>query len=251
MSAPTTGPRILIVEDEQAMRRALEDCSRQAGYRVMSVADGQLGLDKAIQEKPDLILLDVMLPSLDGFSVCEALRRSGSQAAVLLLTAKGQWADRVRGLDLGADDYLVKPFRSEELLARFRALLRRHQRSQSAPTSLKLGDTRIDFARQTALRKGKMLHLTPKEFAMLRLLSESDGEAVTRERFLDVVWGYAAFPTTRTVDNHIASLRQKLEIDPTKPRWIHTVSGVGYRLAMDKRESRTSSSTPTGDFTRS
>ncbi|MBI1841526.1 MAG: response regulator transcription factor [Verrucomicrobia bacterium] len=234
MSSTPPGPRVLIVEDEPAMRRALEDCCRQAGYRVMSASDGQLGLDKATEEQPDLIVLDVMLPRLDGFSVCETLRRAGCRAAVLLLTAKGQWADRVKGLDLGADDYLVKPFRSEELLARLRALLRRQQRALPSTSGLRLADTTIDFARQTATRGRKPLHLTPKEFAMLRLLSENDGEAVSRERFLDVVWGYAAFPTTRTVDNHIASLRQKLEPDPGNPRWILTVSGVGYRLEIAK-----------------
>ena len=231
MTPSPKGPRLLIVEDEPAMRRALEDCCARAGYRVMSASDGEVGLDKAIREKPEMIILDVMLPKLDGFAVCEALRRSGARSSILMLTAKGECSDRVRGLDLGADDYLIKPFRSEELLARLRALLRRRSPGPSdTRTTLKLGDTQIDFARQTAVHHRKMLHLTPKEFAMLRLLFESKGEAVSREHFLDVVWGYAAFPTTRTVDNHIASLRHKLEPDPGSPRWILTVSGVGYRL---------------------
>jgi DNA-binding response OmpR family regulator len=169
----------------------------------------KMGLRKAVAEKPDLILLDVMMPKLDGFAVCAELRRLGHATPVLMLTAKGQIEDRVNGLDVGADDYLVKPFSTEELLARVRALLRRTQRPGKSPTKLTLGDVEIDLARQTAGRGRKVIHLTAKEFAMLRLLAEAAGEPVSREKFLDVVWGYAAFPTTRTVDTHIASLRAK------------------------------------------
>jgi len=149
---------------------------------------------------------------------------------VLMLTAKGQVEDRVTGLDAGADDYLVKPFSTEELLARVRALLRRTQRQTHAPSKLKLGDLEIDLARQTAVRGRRQIHLTAKEFSMLRLMAEATGEPVSREKFLDVVWGYTAFPTTRTVDNHIASLRAKVEKNPDAPRWIKTVHGVGYKL---------------------
>jgi DNA-binding response OmpR family regulator len=147
-----------------------------------------------------------------------------------MLTAKGQIEDRVNGLDVGADDYVIKPFSSEELLARVRALLRRVERKAKALTKLKLGEIEIDLARQIATRSRKAFHLTAKEFAMLRLLAEAEGEPVTRERFLDVVWGYGAFPTTRTVDNHIASLRAKIESNPDSPRWVKTVYGVGYKL---------------------
>ncbi len=222
--------RVLVIEDELPMRTALQDCLQAEGYRVLTAANGEIGLEKAIQEKPDLILLDIMMPRLDGFAVCAELRRRSDQVPVLMLTAKGQVEDRVRGLDVGADDYLVKPFSTEELLARVRALLRRVQQPARALKTLALGDVQVDFIRQQAWRGHKALHLTAKEFAALRLLAEAEGEPVSRERFLDLVWGYTAFPTTRTVDNHIASLRSKIEPDPNAPRWIKTVHGIGYRL---------------------
>ncbi len=224
--------RILIVEDERPMRIALEDVLKGEGYRVLSAADGQSGLERAVAEKPDLILLDIMMPKLDGYAVCAELRRLENPVPILMLTAKGMVEDRVQGLDVGADDYLVKPFSTEELLARVRALLRRTRRQGVAPTRLRLDDVEIDLARQTANRGRKALHLTAKEFAMLRLMAETPSEPVTRERFLDVVWGYTAFPTTRTVDNHIAELRRLLEPEPDEPRWIKTVHGVGYKLDL-------------------
>ncbi len=224
--------RILIIEDETPMRTALADLLAAEGYRVLTAADGESGLQRALDEKPALILLDIMLPKLDGFALCAELRRLSHAMPVLMLTAKGQIEDRVTGLDAGADDYLVKPFSTEELLARVRALLRRVERKTKLPLKLKLGDVEIDLARQTAMRGKKPIHLTAKEFAMLRLLAEADGEPVTRERFLDAVWGYTAFPTTRTVDNHIASLRAKLEKNPDDPRWLKTVHGVGYKLEL-------------------
>jgi DNA-binding response OmpR family regulator len=224
--------RILIIEDEAPMRTALADVLAGEGYRPFSAADGEIGLQRALEEKPDLILLDIMMPKLDGFEVCAELRRLGHATPVLMLTAKGQVEDRVTGLDAGADDYLVKPFSTEELLARVRALLRRTQRQGRSPTKLKLGDVEIDLARQTAVRGRKPVHLTAKELAMLRLMAETPGEPVSRERFLDVAWGYTAFPTTRTVDNHIASLRHKIEKNPDAPRWLKTVHGVGYKLEL-------------------
>jgi len=224
--------RILIIEDELPMRTALADCLKSEGYRVLTAADGESGLQRALAEKPDLILLDIMLPRLDGFALCAELRRLANPVPILMLTAKGQVEDRVTGLNAGADDYLVKPFSTEELLARVRAILRRFQKQTAAPTTLILGDVRIDFVQQRAWRKKKSLHLTAKEFAMLRLLLATPGEPVSRERFLDVVWDYGAFPTTRTIDNHIASLRGKIERQPEAPHWIQTVHGVGYRLEL-------------------
>jgi len=224
--------RILIIEDELPMRTALTDVLEDEGYRVLSAADGEAGLERALAEKPDLILLDLMMPRLDGYSVCLQLRRLAVAVPILMLTAKGQIEDRVRGLDAGADDYLVKPFSTEELLARVRAMLRRVTHAVPPLRSLTLGPVRIDFAKQQAWHGRKPLHLTAKEFAVLRLLAEAEGQTVSRERFLDLAWGYTAFPTTRTVDMHIASLRQKIEKNPEAPKYIHTVHGVGYRLEL-------------------
>ena len=226
------GPRVLIVEDEAPMRMALEDILKTDGYRVLTAADGQEGLALVMEEKPDLVLLDVMMPKLDGLALCAELRRLTVTTPVLMLTARGQVEDRVAGLDTGADDYLVKPFSSDELLARVRALIRRAERRSAAPSVLTLGEVVIDLAKQTATRGGEPVRLSAREFAMLRLLAGAAGEPVTRERFLDVAWGYTAFPTTRTVDTHIAKLRGKIEPDPDRPRWITTVHGVGYRLEL-------------------
>ena len=224
--------RILIIEDELPMRTALKDVLEGEGYRVLTASDGEAGLKRALDDKPDLVLLDLMMPRLDGYSVCGELRRLAHPVPVLMLTAKGQVEDRVRGLDVGADDYLVKPFSTDELLARVRAVLRRVQKPANALRTLTLGDVKIDFVQQQASRGRKPLHLTSKEFAILRVMAESNGEPVSRDRFLDIVWGYTAFPTTRTVDMHIATLRAKIEKSPDEPRWIKTVHGVGYRLEL-------------------
>ena len=226
----STAARILVVEDEVAMRTALQDILESEGYRVQTAADGLSGLERAMEQKPDLLLLDVMLPRLDGYALSAELRRMAMDTPVLMLTAKGEVQDRVMGLDSGADDYLVKPFSTDELLARVRALLRRARGKQRKATALRLGGAEIDLVKLTAQRDGAQLRMTAKEFAVLRLLAEAEGRPVTRERFLDLVWGASTFPTTRTVDNHIASLRAKLEPTPEAPRWILTVHGVGYRL---------------------
>jgi DNA-binding response OmpR family regulator len=224
--------RLLIVEDELPMRTALQDCLEREGYRVLTAADGATGLERAVSDSPDLVLLDVMLPRLDGFALCAELRRLGKGVPVLMLTAKGQIEDRVTGLDAGADDYLVKPFSTDELLARVRALLRRMRNQGKVLEIITLGAVTVDFVQQRAWRGKKAVHLTAKEFAMLRLMAENAGAPISRDRVLDVVWGYTAFPTTRTVDNHIAGLRAKLEPDPDQPRWIQTVHGIGYRLEL-------------------
>jgi DNA-binding response OmpR family regulator len=227
-------PRILIIEDELPMRIALTDLMQAQGYRVITAADGEAGLERALTEKPDLLLLDVMMPRLDGYSVCCEIRRVAPALPILMLTARGQVEHRVAGLDAGADDYLVKPFSSRELLARVRSLLRRTERKAAMVERIAFGDVEIDFSKQVCVRAGKRIALTAKEFGMLKLLAEQPNEPVSRERFLEIVWGYNAYPTTRTVDNQILSLRTKLEPEPASPRYLTTVHGVGYRLEMTK-----------------
>jgi DNA-binding response OmpR family regulator len=227
--------RLLVVEDELSMRTVLEDCLARHGYRVLTARDGEEGLRRAAEETPDLILLDVMMPRLDGFTVCRELRRLGFGGRILVLTARGRTEDRVRGLDLGADDYLVKPFSREELLARVRALLRRGRDNQPTARERRFGDVRVDVPGQRVWKGGREVELAPKEFAMLRLFLEHPSEVISRERFLDLVWGVTAFPTTRTVDRHVVSLRQKIEDDPAKPVWIQTVHGAGYRFEDPNR----------------
>ena len=224
--------KLLVIEDELPMRTALVETLRGLDYRVDAADDGPAGLAKACESSPDLILLDVMLPGLDGFALCRELRRRGKTMPVLMLTAKGMVDDRVEGLDCGADDYLVKPFSMRELEARVRALLRRQERASSAPERLSLDGATIDFVKMTCRRNGSEVDLSTKEFHMLRLLAEFDGAPVSRDIFLDVVWEYNSYPTTRTVDNHIAMLRAKFEDEPSNPRFILTVRGVGYRLAQ-------------------
>lgn len=227
--------RILIIDDERAMRHALEDLLASQGYRVITAADGALGLERAQTERPDLVLLDVMLPKVDGFTLAAELRRRNCKVPILLLTAKGGVGDRVTGLDAGADDYLAKPFEPQELLARVRALLRRVERAEARLDRLQLGTLDVDFIRQCAQRGSKVLHLTPKEWAMLRMLAEARGGVVSREQFLDAIWGCNAFPTTRTVDTHMAALRAKVEPDPSRPTHLLTVHGTGYRLEESAR----------------
>lgn len=224
--------RLLVIEDEAPMRTALVETLKTEGYRVMSAADGPSGLELACTEPFDLLLLDVMMPGLDGFALCRELRKRGRDMPVLMLTAKGQVDDRVEGLDSGADDYLVKPFSLRELLARVRALLRRKEREAALGDEVVIGAATIDFAKRQLVRAERHHELSEKETGMLRLLAAHSGETVSREKFLDVVWGYNAYPSTRTVDNFIAALRTKLEPDPSRPRHLITVRGTGYRLDL-------------------
>ncbi|MDB6076931.1 MAG: DNA-binding response regulator [Akkermansiaceae bacterium] len=226
--------RLLVIEDEAPMRTALVETLKAEGYRVLSASDGPAGLELACTEPFDLVLLDVMMPGLDGFAVCRELRKRGRTFPVLMLTAKGQIDDRVEGLDSGADDYLVKPFSLKELLARVRALLRRMERAEAIGGVFRFAEVEIDFSKGTLTRAGRTHALSEKETGMLRLLAAHAGETVSREKFLDVVWGYHAYPTMRTVDNFVAGIRAKLEADPSQPRHLITVRGTGYRLEMEK-----------------
>lgn len=214
------------------MRTALVETLAAEGYRVQSASDGIVGLEMACTAPYDLVLLDVMMPGLDGFAVCKALRDRGRDMPVLMLTAKGQVDDRVQGLDSGADDYLLKPFSLKELLARVRALLRRREKEQAVPDLLEIGSAKIDFRRNNLEREGREHPLSDKEIGMLRLLAMHSGEPVSREKFLDVVWGYNAYPSLRTIDNFITTLRVKLEPDPAQPKYLITVRGTGYRLEI-------------------
>ena len=222
--------RLLVIEDEFPMRNALAETLQAEDYRVITANDGPSGLERALSESVDLILLDVMLPGLDGFSLCRELRYHKRDTPVLMLTARGQVDDRVAGLDSGADDYLMKPFSMKELLARVRALLRRHENHTAVPEKLRIGELDIDFRQRLAERGGSPVDLSEREFHILKLLVAARGEPVSRDRFLDEVWSYNASPTTRTVDNFVAALRKKVELDPGVPRHILTVRGVGYRL---------------------
>lgn len=224
--------RLLIIEDELPMRIALVKTLEAEGYRVISAVDGPSGLESALTEKVDLILLDVMLPGLDGYALCREIRQRGKEVPVLMLTARGQVQDRVDGLDCGADDYLVKPFSMKELLARVRALLRRQSRVEAVPDGFQLGDLKLDFRKQNASREGDTVEFTTREWDMLKLLVSAKGEPISREQFLDEVWEYNAWPTTRTVDNFIAKLRAKVERNANEPEFILTVRGLGYQLNM-------------------
>jgi DNA-binding response OmpR family regulator len=222
--------RVLVVEDEAAILQGLCDNLEFEGYEVFRAADGIAGLDLIRKHDPHLIILDLMLPRLSGYELCRKLRAEGLNTPILMLTARGEEADRVLGLDLGADDYVTKPFSIRELMARVRALLRRTTAAADLPGELRFGDVQVDFSRYEASRDGRKVELTRKEFGLLRLLAAREGAVVTRNELLDKVWGYEATPTTRTIDNHMAALRAKLEHDPGQPEHLITVHGVGYKL---------------------
>jgi two-component system alkaline phosphatase synthesis response regulator PhoP len=223
--------RILIVDDEPEIVRGLEDNLRFEGYVTSTATDGEAALAVAAREAPDLVILDLMMPKMSGWEVCRALRANGIDVPVIMLTARGAEPDRVRGLELGADDYITKPFSLRELLARVRAVLRRpgprHKVEEYA-----FGDVRVRVRSRQVFKAGRAVSLTRKEFDLLAYLLAHQGEVVTRERLLDEVWGYEKFPTTRTVDTHVLRLRRRFEGDPDRPRWIITVHGQGYRFSV-------------------
>jgi DNA-binding response OmpR family regulator len=223
-------PRILIVDDEPEMVRGLEDNLRFEGYRTVSATNGADALALAQSSAPDLILLDVMMPRMSGWDVCRALREKGIRAPVIMLTARGEESDRVRGLELGADDYVTKPFSLRELLARVRAVLRRPG-PRDGFAEFAFGDVRVRPRTRQVYKAGEEVRLTRKEFDLLVFLIAHRGEVVTRERLLDEVWGYDRFPTTRTVDMHVLRLRRKFEPDVDRPVWIQTFHGHGYKFA--------------------
>lgn len=222
--------RILIIEDEEGLILTLTDRLRSEGFDTVSASDGLEGYRIACEQKFDLILLDVMLPKKNGYDVCRDLRKEGNPTPILMLTAKGETVDKVVGLKLGADDYLTKPFEVIELLARIEALLRRSPAVSNGPLPEKIsfGAVNVDNRRAEVSKDGKAIDLSAMEFKLLQFLIANPGEVHSRDRLLDEVWGYDAMPSTRTVDVHIAWLRQKLEDNPRHPIFIRTIHGIGY-----------------------
>ncbi len=228
-------PSILIVDDEKMITAPLARALTQAGYTVLVAANGRDGLDMARSQKPDVVVLDVLMPEMDGWEVCRTLRQE-STVPILMLTALGDEVDRVLGLELGADDYLSKPFSTRELIARLRALLRRielDRRQQLADDTLVVGDLRVELDTYRAFNAGQELSLRQKEFDLLALLLSRPGEVISRAEFFDRVWGTEWLGDTRTLDVHIRWLREKIEVNPSQPRLIQTVRGVGYRFVKE------------------
>jgi two-component system alkaline phosphatase synthesis response regulator PhoP len=231
--------QILMIEDEPGLRMTVSDRLENEGYDVQTVGDGDTGLDLASSGAFDLVLLDLMLPGKNGFDVCRDLRQRGVDTPVIMLTARGQVVDKIVGLKLGADDYITKPFEMMELLARIEARLRRGSAAQSSTQSsaalaakegYRFGDVWVDFRGAEVTRAGSPIELSAQEFKLLRYFIENRGTTLSRNRLLDEVWGYDAMPTTRTVDVHVAWLRQKLEPSPRRPQYIATIHGLGYKF---------------------
>jgi len=222
--------RILVVEDEPNMVAGLRDNFEYEGYHVLTAMDGVEGLARALNESPDLVILDVMMPKMSGLEVCKQLRAKRPSIPIIMLTARGQEVDKVVGLELGADDYVTKPFSIRELLARVRAVLRRTKTLPKELDSYSFGDVAVDVKHCRVERGGQFLDVSSKEFELLKYFICHSGETLSRDRLLEDVWGYDNYPTTRTVDTHLVRLRQKLEPDPEQPRFFLTVHGVGYRF---------------------
>ena len=223
--------RILVVEDEPGIALGLEDDLKIEGYEVEVAGDGITALRRARETAFDLIVLDVMLPGKDGFDVCRELRRGGQRTPILMLTAKAQEAEKVLGLELGADDYMTKPFGTHELRARIKALLRRAGgEQQDQPKSYRFGDIEVDFRRGELRAGGEAVDVTPIEFKLLGVFIRARGRVLSRDQLMDAAWGHGTFASARVVDNHIANLRKKIEPDPAQPRYLRNVRGLGYRF---------------------
>ncbi len=222
--------RILIIEDDKVLVRALADALKRENFDVLSSGDGQAGYELTKKERPDLLILDILLPGMNGLEVCRQVRSDQSQVPILMLTSKKEEVDKVLGLELGADDYLTKPFGMRELVARVRALLRRQSKVLAGLDECAFGDVYIDFRKQEATKGKEQLDMTAKEFELLKYFAQREGEVVTRSQLLDDVWGYEVTPTTRTVDNYVLSLRKKIETNPSKPKHLLTIHTAGYKF---------------------
>jgi DNA-binding response OmpR family regulator len=222
--------KILIVEDEKDMVTGLKFNLEARDYAVIAAYDGEAGYQKALEEKPDLVILDLMLPKLNGYEVCKRLKKEVPDIPVIMLTAKSQEAEIVTGLELGADDYITKPFSVLELLARIKAVLRRVKSGSEIPEVHRFGNLEINLKKYYASKNGKSLKLSPREYEILKCFIERKGEIVSRDELLNQVWGYNSFPHTRTIDAHIAKLRRKIEDKPKEPELIITIHGTGYKF---------------------
>jgi two-component system alkaline phosphatase synthesis response regulator PhoP len=229
-SAEATARRLLLIEDEPGLVRTLTDRLRSEGYEVQSASDGPSGLDRATRERWDVVLLDVMLPGASGFDVCRDLRQRGVTTPVIMLTARGQVVDKVLGLKLGADDYITKPFDLMELSARIEVQLRRVSAASNGPQQYRFGVVEVDFRKAEVTRSGQQVELSAREYLLLKYLIEHREATITRDQLLNEVWGYHAMPSTRTVDVHVAWLRQKIEPNPKHPQYLLTVHGMGYKF---------------------
>jgi two-component system alkaline phosphatase synthesis response regulator PhoP len=222
---------ILVVEDDAGIRVVLQDTLASQGYDVVTAENGIKGLELAKQLRPDLVILDVMLPMMDGYEICKRIRKEGITSPVMMLTVKDEEVDKVLGLELGADDYMTKPFSVKELSARVKALLRRVEDYQNEMNGYRFGDVELDFGKFEAKKKGQDLGLTPLELQILKLMIGRKGRVVTRDEFLDFVWGVDNLSVShRTVDSHIAHIRKKIETDPSKPQYIRSVHSIGYKF---------------------
>ncbi|MDP2885359.1 MAG: response regulator transcription factor [Ignavibacteria bacterium] len=222
--------RILIIEDEKDMVTGLKFNLEASGFAVLAAYDGEEGYKLALEKQPDLIVLDLMLPKRNGYEVCRSLKQEIPQIPIVMLTARGQEADIVLGLELGADDYITKPFSVLELIARIKSVLRRTKSGTQIPETYRFGNLEVDFKKYDARKKGKPITLSPREYEILKYFVEKQGEIVSREDLLNAVWGYESFPNTRTVDTHIAKLRQKIEDKPDDPQHVITIHGIGYKF---------------------
>ena len=224
--------KILIIEDDPGIQMSLKDEFESERYIVYTADDGEEGLKMVEDQKPDLIILDVMLPILDGYEVCKKLRREGDNTPIIMLTVKDKEIDKVLGLELGADDYVTKPFSLRELLARVKTIFRRTEERSTELTSYCIGETELNFKKYEARKRGQKVEFTPLEFQMLKLLIKQKGQVLTRDDFLDKIWGEDnLIVSSKTIDSHIANIRKKIEDDPSNPRFIKSVRGVGYKLS--------------------
>jgi DNA-binding response OmpR family regulator len=222
--------KILLVEDEKDMVTGLKFNLEARDYAVIVAYDGETGYQKALEEQPDLVILDLMLPKLNGYEVCKSLKKEIPDLPIIMLTAKSQEVEIVTGLEIGADDYITKPFSVLELLARIKSLFRRIKSGSEIPEVHRFGNLEVNFKKYEARKKGKPIKLSPREYELLKWFIEREGEIISRDELLNQVWGYDSFPNTRTIDTHIAKLRHKIEDNPEEPKLIVTIHGIGYKF---------------------